>query len=99
MTALALRLRGVERRFRPSRRAARLGDGVLTRGVGPIDLELAAAVRQLSATELVETFDERVAVGGALRRKVASHYFSQADDARRRGMAPDEASAPEPTAD
>ncbi len=45
MTALALRLRGVERRFRPSRRAARLGDGVLTRGVGPIDLELAAAGR------------------------------------------------------
>jgi ABC-type sulfate/molybdate transport systems ATPase subunit len=45
VTALALRLRGVERRFRPSRRAARLGDGVQLRGVGPIDLDLEPAGR------------------------------------------------------
>ena len=45
-------------------------------------LDLAAAVRRLSAAEIVRTFDERVAVGGSLRRKVASHYSSQADDAK-----------------
>ena len=50
---------------------------------------LAQAVRRLSREELVAVFDARVAAGGPLRRKVASHYASQADDAKRRA---DEAS-------
>ena len=44
-------------------------------------LDLAGVVRSLRLEELIEIFDERVAAGGKLRRKVASHYASQADHA------------------
>jgi len=45
-------------------------------------IDLADTVRNLGLEELVELFDERLAVGGRLRRKVVSHHASQADHAR-----------------
>ena len=42
--------------------------------------ELAAEVRTLKVEELLEMFDERIAKGGKLRRKLASHWYSQAED-------------------
>ena len=55
-------------------------------------IELAAAVRAVRLDELLDEFDERVAAGGKLRRKVASHYASQSDGAKL-GLSPAESSA------
>ena len=43
--------------------------------------DLAAEVRSLTIAELLATFDERVAADGRGRRKLASHFFSQKEDA------------------
>lgn len=51
------------------------------------EIELAAAVRALTVGELCELFDDRIAVGAPRRRKVASHFWSQADDAAAAGAA------------
>ena len=50
--------------------------------------DLAAEVRDLKVAELLTLFDNHIAAGGAQRRKLASHRFSQGDEAKEAGDTP-----------